>query len=90
MTSHAPDTGEELTPLYREILDFETQFPVWRYLGAKETEIRTRFDLTAVRYYQILNHLLGLPAAEAYQPMTVRRLRRLRDQRRTTRSRRGA
>lgn len=78
----------DLSPLYREILDFETEFPVWKYLAVKETEVRRRFDVTAVRYYQILNHLLDLPAAEAYQPMTVRRLRRLRDRRHS--ARRGA
>jgi len=67
----------------RDILDFERQW--WRRPGAKEQAIRDRFDLSATRYYQQLNTLLDQPAALAYDPATVRRLRRLRATRRHAR-----
>lgn len=53
----------------------------WEYAGAKEARVRFLFNESATRYYQALNHLIDQPAALAYDPMTVRRLRRLRDAR---------
>ncbi|MFV0427176.1 MAG: DUF3263 domain-containing protein [Beutenbergiaceae bacterium] len=67
-----------------QILDFESQW--WKYAGAKEAAIRELFDLTATRYYQILNGLLDNPAALAAQPMLVKRLRRMRASRQRDRS----
>lgn len=67
-----------------QILDFERQW--WRYAGAKDDAIKELFDLSATRYYQILNSLLDNPAALEHDPMLVKRLRRLRDQRQRTRS----
>ncbi len=67
-----------------QILDFERQW--WRYAGAKDDAISELFDLTATRYYQILNSLLDNPAALAHDPMLVKRLRRMRDQRQRARS----
>jgi len=67
-----------------QILDFERQW--WRYAGAKDDAISELFDLNATRYYQILNSLLDNPAALAYDPMLVKRLRRMRDQRHRARS----
>lgn len=72
-----------LTAHDRAVLEFE-RIP-WKYLGAKEGEIHARFDLTPVEYFQRLTRLIELPAAEAYDPHTVRRLRRLRDQRQAAR-----
>lgn len=66
----------ELTIRDREFLDFERQW--WKYPGSKETAIRELFDLSATRYYQILNALLDSPAALAADPMLVKRLRRTR------------
>lgn len=74
----------EFTDLHREILDFERQ--LWKYAGAKETAIRERFGITAVRYYQILAWTIEQPEALAYAPMSVKRLRRLRDRRMAERS----
>ncbi|MGQ0480992.1 MAG: DUF3263 domain-containing protein [Pseudonocardia sp.] len=68
-------TGE-LSRLDREILAFEAQW--WKYAGAKEQAIRELFDMTATRYYQVLNALLDKPAALAADPMLVKRLRRVR------------
>lgn len=74
----------DLTDHERAILDFEAG-PHWTYQGAKEDEIRRRFDLSATRYHQQLNALLEKPAALAYKPTTVKRLLRLRDARRQAR-----
>jgi hypothetical protein len=51
----------------------------------KEQAIKERFDMSATRYYQILNELLENPAAEAYDPILVKRLKRLRVYRRRQR-----
>ena len=67
----------------RAILDFERSF--WTESGPKELAIRERFDLSATRYYQVLNALLESPDALEYDPLVVRRLRRLRDRRRRAR-----
>jgi Protein of unknown function (DUF3263) len=64
----------------RQILDFEHQW--WREPGAKDQAIRDVFDLSAIRYYQILNTLIDRDEAVAHAPMLVRRLRRIRQQRR--------
>lgn len=74
------DPTDQLTEQQRAILDFEAG-PHWIYQGAKEDEIRRRFDISATRYHQVLNALLDSPAALAYQPVLVKRLRRLRDAR---------
>jgi hypothetical protein len=67
----------------KAILDFERSW--WTESGPKEVAIRERFDLSPTRYYQILNELLEAPEAMAYDPLVVRRLRRLRDRRRRAR-----
>ena len=72
-----------MTDRERAILDFERTW--WSESGPKEALIRERFDLSATRYYQILNELLESPAAYDYDPLVVRRLRRLRDRRRRAR-----
>ena len=58
----------------------------WKYQGAKEAAIRRQFDITATRYYQVLNALINKPAALAADPITVNRLLRLRAQRQRARS----
>jgi hypothetical protein len=44
----------------------------------KEQAIEERFEMSATRYYQLLNDLLENPAAMAQDPILVKRLRRLR------------
>lgn len=73
----------ELDERSREILDFERNW--WKLPGPKERAIRERFGFSATRYHQLLNRLIDLPAALAYDPMLVRRLRRLREARREKR-----
>jgi hypothetical protein len=73
-----------LTRRDRDILAFERQW--WKYAGAKEQAIRELFDMSATRYYQVLNALIDTPAAMTADPMLVKRLRRLRASRQRQRS----
>ncbi len=72
-----------LTDRDRAILDFERSW--WAEPGVKETAILERFELSASRYYQILSELLDDAEAMQYDPLLVRRLRRMRDTRRRVR-----
>ena len=76
--------AEDLSDRDREILEFERQW--WKYAGAKETAVREKFDMSATRYYQVLNALIDRPEALAADPLLVRRLRRLRAARQRQRS----
>lgn len=62
----------------RAVLEFEASW--WKYPGPKDRAIREYLDISATRYYQVLRRLLDDPAAEATDPLTVRRLRRVRQQ----------
>lgn len=75
----------ELTDTEARMLAFE-QGRWWKYAGAKESAILVEFGVSATRYYQQLNALIDRPEALAHDPLTVRRLRRLRDGRRRARS----
>lgn len=72
-----------ITERDKAILDFERGW--WAEPGPKETAIRERFELSATRYYQILQELLDDPDAMAYDPLVIRRLRRSRTRRRRER-----
>jgi hypothetical protein len=72
----AESTEDTLAERERAILDFEKQW--WRHAGAKEQAVRDTFSLSPTRYYQLLNALLERPAALAYDPALVKRLRRVR------------
>ncbi len=65
------------------IIDFERTW--WLEPGPKEQAIRVRLGLSPTRYYQLLNHLIDRPEAHKYDPLVVRRLRRLRERRRRAR-----
>ncbi len=67
-----------------QLLDFEKNW--WSLAGSKETEIRERFDMSTTRYYQLINALIDTEAALAYDPLLVKRLRRLRQTRQRARS----
>jgi hypothetical protein len=47
----------------------------WKYAAVKEATIGTELAMTPGRYYQVLAALLTDPAAVAYAPVTVNRLR---------------
>lgn len=70
---------DSLTDEQRAMLDFERLW--WATTGGKEAGIVAQFAMSPVRYYQVLNRLLPLPAALAYDAVTVNRLRRIRAQR---------
>jgi hypothetical protein len=70
----------------RAILDFEREW--WQHPGAKEDAIRQTFGLSPARYYQVLSKLMDSEAALAYDPMLVKRLQRVREDRRSSRQKR--
>ena len=76
--------GSGLSELEIKMLDFERQW--WRYAGAKESAIKELFDLTPPAYYQMLNNLIDREAALMAEPLLVKRLLRVRQQRTSARS----
>lgn len=68
----------------RELLDFERE--AWKLRMSKERAIRERFGFSTARYHQLLNRAIDRPEAIEYDPMLVRRLRRIRDARRRKRT----
>ena len=79
-----PEGSGELSSRDAAMLDFERQW--WKYAGAKETAVREQFDMSATRYYQVLNALIDREEALVADPLLVRRLRRLRAARQRQRS----
>lgn len=77
-----------LNDLEQAVLDFERLR--WKFPGARESAIRQRFGWSPTRHGQVLNRLVDDPAALAYDPQLVNRLRRLRDARRAARAARRA
>ena len=83
-SGEAARAADELSERDRQILSFERHW--WNYAGAKEQAVREQFDMSATRYYQVLNALMDRPEALAYDPLLVKRLRRLRSARQRARS----
>jgi hypothetical protein len=84
VVAHDAQVEVSLSERDQQVLAFERQW--WRYAGAKEQAVRELFDLSPTRYYQVLNALIDDPAALAYDPMLVKRLRRMRASRQRARS----
>ena len=82
--SEQSEPAGELSARDAEILAFERQW--WKFAGAKEQAIRDKFQMSATRYYQVLNALIDKPEALAQDPLLVKRLRRLRASRQRMRS----
>ena len=82
------DAATGLTGRDRAILDFEAAWST--HAGTKEEAIRAELGLTPARYYQLLGRLLDTAAAIEYDPMLVKRLRRLRHAREQARLARSA
>ncbi|MGC5394762.1 DUF3263 domain-containing protein [Streptomyces sp. DT20] len=87
MTALPPDTPDEPAPPAaglsdrdRAVLAVERQS--WAGPGAKERAIRERLGISPTRYYQLLNALLDDRRALEADPVTVNRLRRVREARR--------
>jgi len=73
-----------LTDLEVRILDFERQW--WKYAGAKDAAIKELFQISAKEYYELLNNLIDREDALAASPLLIKRLRRLREARISSRS----
>ena len=73
----------ELTARERAVLDFEREW--WKLPGRKNVEIRARFAMSSSSYYRMLHALLDRPEAGAYDPLTVLRVRKRREQARRVR-----
>ncbi|WP_199552381.1 DUF3263 domain-containing protein [Streptomyces sp. N35] len=57
----------------------------WPSPGAKERAVREELGISPTRYHQLLNALLDDERALAHDPVTVNRLRRIREERRARR-----
>ncbi|MGO2746399.1 DUF3263 domain-containing protein [Microbacterium sp.] len=68
-----------LTDRDRAILALEAAWP--RHGGAKEEAIRRTLGMSPARYYQLLDRLIDTEQALEHDPLLVRRLRRLRENR---------
>lgn len=68
----------------RGVLDIEARH--WRYAATKEAAFRAELDMSATRYYQVLNSLTGNADAWEYAPRALARVVRLRDKTRLRRS----
>ncbi len=79
--------SHELDDRSRQVLDFERE--AWQLTTTKERAIRARFGFSPARYHQILHRIIDRPEALRYDPMLVRRLRRLRELRRRARTASG-
>lgn len=70
----------ELSVRDRALLALERRS--WAGPGAKERAIREELGISPVRYYQLLNALIDDERALREDPVTVNRLRRVRDAKR--------
>ncbi|GAA2939019.1 MULTISPECIES: DUF3263 domain-containing protein [Streptomycetaceae] len=74
------DPAAPLSDQERAVLAVERRS--WSGPGAKERAVREQLGMSPVRYYQLLNALLDDRRALEEDPVTVNRLRRVRDARR--------
>jgi hypothetical protein len=71
-----------LTERDKAVLDLERSW--WTSDAEKDAQVQA-VGLTSSAYYQLLNELIDRPEALEYDPLVVRRLRRLRERRRRQR-----
>jgi hypothetical protein len=69
-----------------ELAMLELERSWFTYAATKDEAINERFGMTTTAYYQALNALIDRPEAVAADPLTVRRLVRMRDRRRAERA----
>ncbi len=82
-----PDRDDRIDDRARAVLDFERE--AWKLSTTKERAIRETFGFSPARYHQLLHRTIDRPEALAYDPMLVRRLRRVREARRRARTASG-
>jgi len=68
----------------QRILAFENKWT--KHSGRKSDHIIRELGLTRARYFQMLNAILDDPAALAHDPVTVHRLRKVREERAANRA----
>src|SRR5690554_4749032 len=73
---HDAPAVAELSTRDADILRFERKW--WKFAGAKEDAIRDQFGLNSTQYYQVLGALIDTQEALGFDPMLVKRLRRMR------------
>jgi hypothetical protein len=83
-SAESAEAADGLSERDQQILAFERLW--WKYAGAKEQAIREQFAMSGTRYYQVLNALIDRPDALAFDPLLIKRLRRLRSARQRQRS----
>lgn len=76
-------TSMSLSRRQRDLLDFERTS--WTLPGPKYEAIRRILELSPSHYYRLLGRLIQTDDALGYDPMLVRRLRRVRNYRRRVR-----
>ena len=81
-SNSTPSSG--LSDYDKSILNFEREW--WQHPGSKDEAIRVAFDISPARYYQLLTALLDSRAALEFDPMLIKRLQKMREQRRASRS----
>ena len=67
----------ELDEFSQSLLDFERTW--WQLPGHKHANIADQLGCTPVTYYEALATLAENPAAKEYDPLTVARLRRIKN-----------
>ena len=73
----------ELSDHDRALIDFEREW--WQLGSRKNVAIRHRFGMSTSSYYRAVHALTDRPEAFAYDPLTVLRLRKRREQARRDR-----
>ena len=73
----------ELTAQERALIDFEREW--WQLDARKDVGIRARFEMSTSSYYRALHALVDRREAVEYDPLTVLRLRKRREQARRDR-----
>lgn len=63
-----------------QILDFEASW--WHFPEPKDRAIREYVGMSSTRYYQALRRLVDDDAAAARYPLVIKRLRRMKQERR--------
>jgi hypothetical protein len=72
----------ELSAEERAVIDFERTWWTAQSHRTKQESVRTELGLSPTRYYAVLESLVDSPAALAYDPLLIRRMRRRRAERR--------
>ena len=68
------------------ILDFEASW--WHFPEPKDRAIRDYLDMSSTRYYQALRRLVDNEDAAQQYPLVIKRLRRMKEQRKAAHTRR--